>query len=54
VPYGSYLIGLYPDGSTITLDFVGDNWRDFEDENPDIENRFDQALEERLIELGLE
>lgn len=52
-PYGSYLIGLYADGSTITLDFNGDNWRDFEDENPDMEEVFEEELSERMEELGL-
>ncbi len=51
--YGSYLIGLYSDGSTIELDFNGDNWRDFEDENPDMEEVYMEELTERMDELGL-
>lgn len=54
VPYGKYLVGMELDGSATVIDFIGDNYRDFVDENPELETAFIDGLEERIEELGLQ
>lgn len=53
VPYGYYLIGLYPDYTAIVLDVAGDNFEEFDDDG-EMGEAFDEALEDRIEELGLE
>lgn len=52
VRYGSYLIGLFPDGTTAELDCIGDNFRDFDDDGL-MEDAFESELTEKLVELEL-
>lgn len=52
VRYGTYLIGLYPDGTTAELDCIGDNFRDF-DEDGLMDDAFESELTDRLVELEL-
>lgn len=49
-----YLIGIdESDYSTITLDFIGDNWQDLNDEHGLIESGFYNQLEQTMVELGV-
>lgn len=52
VRYGSYLIGLYPDGSTIELDVLGDHYKDFDDDGL-MDDDFEEQLTDKMVELGL-
>lgn len=52
IKYGQYLMGVYPDGSAIELEFHGDHFAAF-DEDGTMEDAFWDDLQEHLEELGL-